>query len=39
LSRSYGHRTTDAEAVLQRFEAIQQALLSKMNALGETRGN
>jgi hypothetical protein len=24
----HGHRTTEAEAVLQRFEAIHQALLS-----------
>ena len=28
-----GHRTTEAEAVLQRFEAIHQALLSKLNTL------
>ena len=28
-----GHRTTEAEAVLQRFESIHQALLSKLNGL------
>ena len=28
-----GDRPTEAEAVLQRFEAIHQALLSKLNAL------
>ena len=28
-----GHRTTEVEAVLQRFEAIYQALLSKLNGL------
>jgi len=28
-----GHRTTEAEAVLQRFEAIHEALLSKLNGL------
>ena len=28
-----GDRTTEAEAVLQRFEAIHQALLSKLNGL------
>jgi hypothetical protein len=28
-----GHRTTEAEVVLQRFETAHQALLSKLNAL------
>jgi hypothetical protein len=28
-----GHGTTEAEAVLQRFEAIHEALLSKLNGL------
>jgi hypothetical protein len=32
-----GHRTTEAEAVLQRFEAIYQALLSKLNGLSGER--
>jgi hypothetical protein len=32
-----GHRTTEAEVVLQRFEAIYQALLSKLNGLSGER--
>jgi len=28
-----GHRTAEAEVVLQRFETAHQALLSKLNAL------
>jgi hypothetical protein len=32
-----GDRTTEAEAVLQRFEAIYQALLSKLNELSGER--
>ena len=32
-----GHRTIEAEAVLQRFEAIYQALLSKLNGLSGER--
>lgn len=28
-----GHRTTEAEAVLQRFEATHQGLLAKLRAL------
>jgi hypothetical protein len=28
-----GHRTTEAEAVLQRFEATHQGLLAKLGAL------
>jgi hypothetical protein len=28
-----GHRPTEAEVVLQRFEIARQALLSKLNAL------
>ena len=28
-----GHRTTEAEAVLLRFEAIHEALLSNLNGL------
>ena len=34
-----GHRTTEAEDVLQRFQTAYQALLAKLNALGgEARG-
>ena len=32
-----GHSTTEAEAVLQRFDAIHQALLSKLHALSGER--
>jgi hypothetical protein len=31
--RRDGHRTTEAEDVLQRFETAYQALLAKLNAL------
>ena len=37
--RRDGHRTTEAEDVLQRFETAYQALLAKLNALrGERTG-
>ena len=32
-----GHRTTEAEAVLQRFQTVYQALLSKLNGLSGER--
>lgn len=33
--RSDGHGTTEAEAVLQRFEATRQGLLAKLSCLQE----
>jgi hypothetical protein len=35
--RSDGHRSTDAEVVLQRFEATRQGLLAKLASLQEER--
>lgn len=35
--RSEGHRTTEAEAALQRFEAARQGLLAKLACLQEEK--